>query len=1635
MKRLLFTLTTLLYTLVSFAQYPVTSIPQLIPPYSTYLSDYTLSGADKFNLNIWLNDYNEPEYDVRLVVQIEGEGVSLQTDPNFAGPIINLLPGSNTFSGADLESYFDLNNMVVSGIDEQTFRREGVLPNGMYTFCVQAFDYRRTDVALSMRGCVTAVLKRNNPPMPTYPVCGESILPTENNSIVFRWESQADNTIKEEYTFTLVEVPDGMNPNDAINGSGRTMVAPGEVMTDQTNFVYDIDQLELEPGKTYAYRIHAQDMDGLTTFENDGQSEVCWFRYGPEMNGNIVLSKPDNGIQILERTEVTPVVFTWQKPDNVEPGLSFDYQVKLVPIQEGQLVEDAMAYNFSVWDTLIEGSPTLANVGIRPSLDLPFSTSYAWQVKAYMEDLEIAQSPVWVFRKGAVLEEFFAAGNRIAVETVTSAELDNFSGTGRMKLSKAHPDSMFLVSFNNIQVRKGVDNVMTAGVILSPLTDFTIPLDFGENGPTTFRGDSVVVTTDDLLLGGRVIWEYPHATKGGEERPVVMTQQSRLLYNNRQLLGRPKLEETTFELADPNNFTIKYLSDSEFFVNDETVTTTLNLDVTLPNGVKDINDADITLPFRGIDNAFIAINTDLSAEAGIHFLEQTAIELKLKQATFDLSDENSPGLRAGDGTWKGLYFDNFQLTFPTDFDKTSQLVLDEPLTLDISLAEKPDYKGWVEPTGLQLLVNETFAGTSGPTASFNTFSDNFQDIKFHIENNSLRDGHIKGIVFIPLLDPDEAFAYTVPIDEDGLKTGFLDEDLSNRQVEFNEDKEEMHLTMTVKRAVFADNERLDMVVDLEWEGIQVLLPDCTGLSLWGNGEVGFGAPNARKAVTHVSGEYKQTYEITIDSIAAGMNDGVYAFGFIGSILVGDEGSGISGSAPSNPPKFNMVTATEREMEADASGSSGNWLTNYLEEGIYDPLNESQLTIVIPIRIKTGAVDLKGKLIAMHNNEDWGDAFYGTMDATIKKPKKFGVDATVLIGKKGEVSYWFVEVGLKAKAQDNNNNNNDNNNTGAAASAARLAKFGGQPQSKKVKFQNKLSSLSNSAGAGRKQGVKLGKVELVELRGRVYYHMNHDISQGMFKDCPKPPDAEPSNPTLVDLRIPDFDLIPDIDLPTILMNLSIPDLQELLCRMERSALQAVLAALPEPDANHLQQKVPDVDWAGLKVRYPGLTYNRIQVMFPAQDWCSIIATIPGIDWGDILLNLPSLPDFPDLCGINQFLWNKILQEVNTQMPPDSAFLVNEGHITSEEWVQVQFTGPSIVWTDLTRQFPHKNWCGVVVFLPGIDWGSIMLEINLPTLDLPDIRFLLKKLNINWDAFLPSLPDLSFDMNVVLPPLTPVNVDMSVIGEVDIDYEIDASTSYGGMLMVGMQDTPTGGKLVQGFAALEMSFDASFDLKQIGLQVGANFMNAPNGESMVEALGCMSYTVATETFVADLEAKAKKGGICGEGYLHLETSPGRFKMDLGTETYPIRVQKCPIGEGALGWFNIDSGPSGTVAGIGLGLSLHADLETEKFGIDGVCQVNGYFRSHFETAIFAEAQVEPSFELKEAGVRFDAGVDIGVTIEGAICPFGDINALHLGLSGDLRYNFDDSHLRGTLKGEAELFGLFDAEFEFEMDEEVAL
>jgi hypothetical protein len=1205
------------------------------------------------------------------------------------------------------------------------------------------------------------------------------------------------------------------------------------------------------------------------------------------------------------------------------------------------------------------------------------------------------------------------------------------SGAGRVPIDAAGNE--INIEFKNLTVEKYANDwQLVEGRVDYPI-DLIIPLDNSGsiggadvdfNGHAEFETTAIIIEPNDLKLRGRFNWYLPHAVEDNQT-PIVESLEKEYLFNYYNFIDNYiDIEPIKFDLLDPAGFALNFNAGTngvngetgatQFSVVDKKMTLRLEGQLITPEDVTDIADKRVDYNFTEVDNPYYFTASTTVNDADIRIVDNSTIQLDGKTTTFDLSETESPEGMA-DLDWKGVFFNTFDVRFPTDFDESKQLTFDSEQNYSFT-QNTTEIRAWIDAGGLDLKIEKHFSDNEAPTAGFNTFKDDVKDIILDVENNSVNSNSVfKGYVFIPVLHPTEHFNYTIAVGQTGLQVSFLDDALVNRTFTFNEEND-MKVVATVKQAVFRNNNRLDLTVDLDWEYIQIGLYDVTGLKVWGNGEFGFGQANGFKGVTNVTGLLENAYEVTIDSLGAGMFNGNYAFNFIGSMKVGDTESGLGGTTNGSGAKFSIISAEQRSDSMTSTGENAqNWV-KLEEESEIEIETPGKPVFFFPIGIYTSVVKAYGQILVMYNDSEWGNAFYGVINAQIKKPKPFKLDAKVLIGKKGETSYWFVELGL---ASDDKEEKKDKNGKSVKATKKK--------PTKKETYEKGMKALADKAGKPKpkaKTSIKLGKVEITEVRGRVYYHMSKDMT-----DCeiPNMENLVPMGATIgegnIEISLPSW---PDLSLPQIKLSLgwlTIPDLKKMLCNISRTGFKAILGSLPEPDFTYLNSKSAATDWVQIETKFPEITYTQLELMVPGMDWCGIVAGIPNIDWSDLIFNLNLINQFPDICEMTQYLLNKTFDEIQEQKPPSQAYFFENNILSPEEWVTLKASGPNITWRKAHELFPNNNWCELMIALPGIDWPSIWLKVGIPTLqfDMPDIMSWLKKwLKIDF----PKLEFPDFNLGIPdLPDMPNLSLDLELPG-IELDYVVDPSTLFGAMLMVRLQDVPTMGAMVMGSGELEFTINNSGGLKEISLKIEGGGLNPANpintDKSMIKMLGCFHYGTESETFTAKIRVQAQEK-ICAQALIDLIISPTRIKLDIGRKEFPVMMQPGCAGWGALGWLNLDYTEQKTDIGIGLGLTYKVDLRTGKYDF-GICyDLYGYFKAGAQIAVYAEAVIEDdAFELKKAGVTFGASVSIGVAASGFFCPFSNITIASAYMGGDLEYTFDTNNLYGAVSGEICVIGI---------------
>jgi len=269
--------------------YPVQANINIIPPYTIYLHQYTSADQQKLIVNILLHDPVVTSVDVRFRFTIEGGGVRIYTNPGWIPQPFNILNGiSSQIPRNIIAEYFQPQHLIVEGINPQEFYRSGRLPEGFYQFKVEVLEYQRGSI-ISNTGLAGVWLLLNESPRIVFPTPNQKVKATNPQMLNFTWVpggiSSPLSALNTMYEFTMVEIPDQMDPTIAITTASDAIKFTRTLQ--QTSLFYGPGEPQLIPGKKYAVRVRAFNTDGLEIFKNNGYSEVRVFQFGETCNSPI----------------------------------------------------------------------------------------------------------------------------------------------------------------------------------------------------------------------------------------------------------------------------------------------------------------------------------------------------------------------------------------------------------------------------------------------------------------------------------------------------------------------------------------------------------------------------------------------------------------------------------------------------------------------------------------------------------------------------------------------------------------------------------------------------------------------------------------------------------------------------------------------------------------------------------------------------------------------------------------------------------------------------------------------------------------------------------------------------------------------------------------------------------------------------------------------------------------------------------------------------------------------------------------------------------------------------------------------------------------------------------------------------
>ncbi len=311
------------------------------PPYSTNIADYIDEGN---NVIINITNLSASTQQFKLIPAVEGNNgvlVRVKDDYQPSAPIV-MAPGeTRMFTFNQLSSYnsnIKQSDVILQGISFNVFENAGVLPEGVYTFCLKALNYNNNSLLSGGSGCTNILITAYDPPIILSPQNQAELQALSPQLFSFQWTPSGISG-QTRYKLKLVDVTamNIFNPNDAFN---NPFVVPYfEQENIQTSmFIYDMGKPMLFPGNTYAMQVTAYDPQGNLSYKNNGHSQAVLFKIQedeelvvlPDLPGDepVVIDDPD--FDFGEDPPVIPV-----DPDDVADCMSAGACQEAAPACEG----------------------------------------------------------------------------------------------------------------------------------------------------------------------------------------------------------------------------------------------------------------------------------------------------------------------------------------------------------------------------------------------------------------------------------------------------------------------------------------------------------------------------------------------------------------------------------------------------------------------------------------------------------------------------------------------------------------------------------------------------------------------------------------------------------------------------------------------------------------------------------------------------------------------------------------------------------------------------------------------------------------------------------------------------------------------------------------------------------------------------------------------------------------------------------------------------------------------------------------------------------------------------------------------------------------------------------------------------
>lgn len=266
---------------------PLSLTTTIHPPYTASYVAY-FENTDQLSVRV-TNSSNQDRnfYLAGTITTVDGSiSVGIESGQSWiGGGLFSPANSSLEFIGAQLAPFLSnaSGQLQYQGITEEDIRL-GLLPEGEYEVCLQAFD-NSTHEALSLSapsGCSRPfTITYPPPPQLLSPPCGQTVNGTIPQNLLFSWMLPSGPPIGAlvEYRFKLVMLPEDPSVIDPLSALQTSNDPVWEGASPTPTLLYGPGMPNLVPGRSYAWYVQAVDLTEQHPFQQEGFSEPCTFKW------------------------------------------------------------------------------------------------------------------------------------------------------------------------------------------------------------------------------------------------------------------------------------------------------------------------------------------------------------------------------------------------------------------------------------------------------------------------------------------------------------------------------------------------------------------------------------------------------------------------------------------------------------------------------------------------------------------------------------------------------------------------------------------------------------------------------------------------------------------------------------------------------------------------------------------------------------------------------------------------------------------------------------------------------------------------------------------------------------------------------------------------------------------------------------------------------------------------------------------------------------------------------------------------------------------------------------------------------------------------------------------------------------